>query len=241
MLRNLVSNAIKYTRAGSVVLRATVQGEGCRISVIDSGPGIPVAEQSRVFEEFYQLHNPARDRSMGLGLGLAIVRRLTELLDIDLQLHSVPDEGTRFDLLLPLGSGQLSGHTPEHGFDRAAAQRLKVLVIDDEEAIRTGMATLLGEMGFDAGVAASTREAEALAKHFDPALVLADFRLSGDDDGLKAIEALRRRWPGLPALLISGDTAPDRLLQARDAGIPLLHKPVTAAQLRKAILDAAQP
>ena len=118
------------------------------------------------------------------------------------------------------------------------APRIQVLVVDDEEAIRVGMKTLLEEMGFEVQVAASTDAAIDASRRFRPSIVLADFRLRGEDSGIRAIEALRMVWPELPALLISGDTAPDRLREARGAGVELLHKPVPALALRDSILKA---
>lgn len=244
VLRNLMSNAIKYTRHGLVQVEVRGEAGQCQLTVKDTGSGIPPDEQQRVFEEFYQLENPERDRSKGLGLGLAIVRRLTALLEIDLKLQSVVGEGSRFVLTLPLSPLA----TPEVSMssERLAALQpgpqsaIRVLVVDDEEAIRLGMQTLLGEMGFSVGLAASTESAVALARDFAPHIVLADFRLHGEDDGMRTIAALRYRHPQLPALLISGDTAPDRLQKAHAAGIPLLHKPVSAVPLRAAILKAVE-
>ncbi|WP_165797476.1 ATP-binding response regulator [Solimonas fluminis] len=238
ILRNLLSNAIKYTEQGSVDLSVEPLDDKLRISVSDTGPGIPESEQERVFEEFYQLNNPERDRSKGLGLGLAIVRRLTELLDIDLKLASVPGRGSRFSVDIPV--------TRSPGLPAAEAtmpagplwRHVQVLVIDDEEAIRLGMQTLLEEMGFTVETAASTAAAVEKARDFTPSIVLADFRLRGEDNGIRTIRALRETWPELPALLISGDTAPDRLREARDAGVELLHKPVNAMTLRESILKA---
>ncbi len=241
VLRNLLSNAIKYTETGSVRLQAQRSPRGCRIEIIDTGCGIPAEEQARVFEEFYQLNNPERDRSKGLGLGLAIVRRLTSLLDIDLQLQSVPGEGSCFSVDVPLAQGQSAGPAATADGLADAAPQAQVLVVDDEEAIRLGMQTLLEEMGFGVQVAGSSSEALACARAQQPDIVLADFRLRGDDDGMRVIRGLRTLLPGLPALLISGDTAPDRLREAHEAGIELLHKPVSALQLRRSLLAALPP
>lgn len=239
VLRNLISNAVKYTEHGSVTVAVEVVAGRCRVAVSDTGAGIPEAEQQKVFEEFYQLENPERDRSKGLGLGLAIVRRLSALLDIELSLHSVPGQGSCFTLWLALAAEPLPLPPPPQ--PGSPSQGIRVLVVDDEEAIRLGMTILLEEMGFAVQVAASTETALALAARFAPSIVLADFRLHGDDNGMRTIETLRQQTPRLPALLISGDTAPDRLQKAHAAGIGLLHKPVNRAQLQEAILKAVQP
>lgn len=242
ILRNLLTNAVKYTDRGGVTLSALREDGGVRIAVADSGRGIPALERERIFEEFYQLDNPERDRTKGLGLGLAIVRRLTAMLDIDLDLRSDPGEGTTFELMVPdldlpgddriaPTAASAAGSPPE-----LAGHNLRVLVIDDEEAVRQGMRTLLEAMGFAVILADSGDRAMALASAEPPDIVLADFRLRGADDGLRAVAAIREQRPGMPALLISGDTAPDRLREARRAGLDLLHKPVPAGELRNAIL-----
>ncbi|HSW13640.1 MAG TPA: hybrid sensor histidine kinase/response regulator [Solimonas sp.] len=239
ILRNLLSNAVKYTDSGRIDVSVEYIAGKARVTVADTGRGIPAAEQERVFEEFYQLHNPERDRTKGLGLGLAIVRRLTELLGLDLRLQSTPGSGSRFSIDIPAALRE--ARLPAPVADDAAAQawqHIQVLVVDDEEAIRLGMRTLLEEMGFSVQVAASTDAAIQTARQVTPSIVLADFRLCGDDDGMHAIRSLRTIWPQLPALLISGDTAPDRLREAHDAGIELLHKPVNSLLLRESILKS---
>lgn len=238
ILRNLLSNAIKYTESGRVEVSVQDLAGMLRVTVSDTGPGIPEAEQERIFEEFYQLSNPERDRTKGLGLGLAIVRRLTELLDIELQLQSTPGGGSRFSIDVPAATREGLPVLDVPELSEQPWQHIQVLVVDDEEAIRLGMKTLLEEMGFSVHVVASTEAAIDAARQVPPTIVLADFRLCGDDDGMRAIRALRMVWPQLPALLISGDTAPDRLREAHAAGIELLHKPVNSLLLRESILKA---
>lgn len=240
ILRNLLSNGIKYTEAGQVEVSARTLGRNCRIVVSDSGPGIPVEEQQHVFEEFYQLQNPERDRSKGLGLGLAIVQRMTGLLGIDLHLDSAPGQGCRFTLDVPSASADELTAVAAVAIQTDIPGGTRVLVIDDEEVIRAGMNALLTEMGFEVWTASSMQGALEAAGALRPSVVLADFRLRGDDDGMRAIRALRERWPGLPALLISGDTAPDRLRDAQSGGIELLHKPLGANVLRDSILRAIE-
>lgn len=243
VLRNLMSNAIKYTMSGSVDITVTPVGGGkhLRVAVRDTGIGIPLAERERVFEEFYQLHNPERDRTKGLGLGLAIVRRLTELLGLQLRVESSLGAGSEFSVEIPAAPApEPQAQEPLSTPGRAAAP-IDVLVIDDEEAIRLGMTTLLEELGYGVLALPSTETALKAAAESRPSIVLADFRLRGDDNGLHAIRALRKRWPDLPALLISGDTAPERLREAHAAGVELLHKPVSAAMLHQSILKAVSP
>lgn len=239
VLANLVSNAIKYTARGTVTLSVEREGSVYRVAVRDTGVGIPQSEQEKVFEEFYQIGNAERDRSQGLGLGLAIVRRIGEMLNIKLRMRSTVGIGSEFTLELPCATDAID--VPPAPADAAPAQdipRTRILVVDDEEDVRLGMQTLLEEMGFCVRVAASTEAAVECTRSFEPALVLADLRLRGEDGGLRVIETLRRVWPRLPALLITGDTAPLRLREAHDAGVELLHKPVAADQLREVILRA---
>lgn len=241
IVRNLVENAIKYTPGGEVAVRVAAAGPShWEISVEDTGIGIPPAEHHRVFEEFYQLHNPERDRSRGLGLGLSIVRRLAQLLGIPIALRSSPGFGTRFDLKVPRGDrGDAAG--PQAGRPFGAVESgpslagTRVLVLDDEEAVRQGMETLLQAYGCEVQLAGCVAQAVALCESLRPDIALVDLRLRGEEDGVRAIEQLRSMRPGLPAILISGDTAPDRIKEAHDAGIPLLHKPVAPQVLHESI------
>lgn len=224
VLRNLLENAVKYTRQGWIALDARVTGDTAVLRVRDTGPGIAPQEQDRVFEEFYQLDNPERDRKKGLGLGLAIVRRLVDLMDMGLELHSQLGQGSSFVLTMPLAqAGGVEQPAPAAPWPLG---RLKVLVVDDELAVARAMQVLLEETGCDVAVAADTAEALQRARETRPHIVLADLRLRGEDSGLKTISALRQLYPGLPALIVSGDTAPERLQEVRGAGIELLHKPL---------------
>ena len=256
-LRNLLDNAIKYTQRGEVVLTAKTHEQGFMVEVQDTGPGIALAEQERVFEEFYQLGNPERDRSQGLGLGLSIVRRLAALMQLPLQLRSQPGRGVVVSLLLPPADAPAQP-APTAPAPLPSLQGLDVLVIDDEEAVREGMQALLESLGCTVRVAASTAAAHSLAAVRMPHIVLADYRLRGQDDGVATVRALREQHgqnggknggqsggqsgnattSPLAALLISGDTAPQRLRDAQAAGLVLLHKPVPVGVLVQAIHTA---
>ena len=239
VLRNLIDNALKYTDKGAVCLTARSDGALIEFVLRDSGPGIPLAEQERVFEEFYQLGNPQRDRSRGLGLGLSIVRRLGELLRLDLKMRSALGEGTEFTFRV--AGGQVEAPAPQPV--RAAAPEwpsvrgLRVLVVDDEGAVRDGMRTLLEGLGSEVQVAEGSNEALRLARGGAPDIVLADFRLRGEDDGLLTVRRLRAEHPGLAALIVTGDSAPARLREAHEAGLRLLHKPAGIESLTRAIRE----
>ena len=160
------------------------------------------------------------------------------MLDLDIHVESAPGKGSRFWMDLPADRAQAATVPQEARSDETLTPAVQVLVVDDEEPIRVGMKTLLEEMGFKVEVVASTEAAIDASRQFHPSIVLADWRLRGDDSGMHTIKALRMVWPQLPALLISGDTAPDRLREARGAGVELLHKPVDALELRDSILRA---
>jgi signal transduction histidine kinase/CheY-like chemotaxis protein len=245
ILRNLVDNAMKYTARGSVTLRAGAEAESVRFSVSDTGPGIAPRERERVFEEFYQIGNPERDRAQGLGLGLAIVRRLARLLGTDVELESAPGKGAQFSIRVPRARREPDRAAPSSAPGGAARDGIladaHVLVIDDEPSVRVGMRTLLEAWGCRVTVAGGYAEAQQLVDQhglgFD--LIVADFRLRQHENGIDTVRRLRERLgEDVPALLVSGDTAPERLREAQDSGFPLLHKPVPPEKLQEALLDA---
>lgn len=239
ILRNLLSNAIKYTDDGTIYLSTFLRAGRLYLRVADTGRGIPKNEQKRIFEEFYQVDNPERDRSKGLGLGLSIVKRLAKMLDLELIMHSEPGKGTSFELALPepVEDERETEMPTQNNFQESLPHR-HVLVVDDEADVRAGMQTLLDSMGFSVDVADSTEQAVELATRNPPQLVLADLRLRGRDNGIETIHAIRALVPDVPALLISGDTAPNRIKGAKLAGIEMLHKPVALNILRKSIAQA---
>ncbi len=239
IVRNLLDNSIKYSDAGCISLRAERTADGYAVAIEDSGRGIPESEQNRVFEEFYQLDNPERDRTRGLGLGLAIVKRLVDLLAVRREMTSAPGRGTTFRLVVPAAGSPArdreAGEPLPSRFDR-----LHVLVVDDEAGVRLGMKTLLEGMGCRATLTDGTEQAMSAARADKPDVVLADLRLRGTDNGIEAIRAVRRLYPAVPAVLISGDIAPDRLREAELAAIPMLHKPVPFDLLKQVIAGASR-
>ena len=252
VLRNLLSNAIRYTAQGAVLIRARARAQRVELVVADTGMGMPAHRREEAFEEFVQLHDAGRDAGhdagpdpqQGLGLGLAIVRRLVDLLGLRLVLRSRPGRGTVFALHLaavdeprPLAAPTLA--------DQASGKALTglhpgavVIVIDDNVAIQVAMQTLLRAWGCQVYVAASPTALmpQLMGLQVAPALLLCDSRLRDGEDGIHAISEIREAFnQDVPAILISGDTGPERLREAVASGLPLLHKPVTQAQLREAI------
>lgn len=243
ILRNLLENAIKYTEEGAITIEAEAHEGAWRLAVTDTGRGIPQSEQERVFEEFYQLDNPERNRKKGLGLGLAIVRRLVDLMQLRLDLVSAPGHGSQFTLTLPAAEVEVDKGVVEAPRVPPALEELRVLVVDDESLVRDGMRTLLEELGCRVTLADGTAQAVAAARTEMPDILLADLRLRDGDHGIATVHAIRDLYPGMPALLISGDTAPARLREAHDAKLKLLHKPVPVKVLEQEIVNAvlAQP
>jgi len=234
ILRNLLTNAIRYTERGGVLLACRGRGERVVIEVWDSGVGIPPEAQTRVFEEFSQLHNPERDRAKGLGLGLAIVLRLCRLLGHSLALYSRPGRGTL--MRLTLERSKMVPRVKSAGGVRRRRDGLngvRVLVIDDEALVRKGMESMLGGWGLQVSLADSLEAAVREALAADPQLLIADYRLRDHTTGVEAIRAVEAALGHrLPALLVSGDTAIEGLNEVAQGGYPLLHKPVPPAQLR---------
>jgi signal transduction histidine kinase/CheY-like chemotaxis protein len=234
ILRNLVSNAVNYTDSGGVLIGCR-PGPGVRIQVWDTGRGIPAPQVQQVFEEFYQIDNPERDRSKGLGLGLAIVRRLVDLLGHRLEIVSVVGRGSRFSIEVP--AAQPAAAAPAAPICLGAPKGL-ILVIDDEAMIQEGMRNLLQGWGHSVLCAGSGDDMLALLAR-NPALpdvIICDYRLRGEETGIAVIDRLRARFRSdIPAMLITGDTAPDRLEEVSRSGFLLLHKPVAHGRLRAAI------
>ena len=241
ILRNLVSNAVRHTSSGRVLVGCRRKGESVSVEVWDSGPGIPETMREQIFQEYFQLGNAERDRAQGLGLGLAIVRRLTRLLDCPLTLRSTLGGGSCFSILVPRAGAAIADEDTSLEADLRAISRRLVIVVDDEVEIRAAMTTLLERWGHQVITADSGDTAMRLLADCPtrPDLVICDFRLRREETGLQVIETLRREYnETIPAILITGDTAPERLVEARDSGLLILHKPVSNGRLRAAISNA---
>jgi signal transduction histidine kinase/CheY-like chemotaxis protein len=239
ILRNLVSNALRYTDRGGLLIGCRRRGAGVVLEVWDTGIGIRAADQEAIFREFHQLGNPERDRRKGLGLGLAIARGLARTLGHALTLESTPGRGTVFRLALPLPGADDPPVVEERGTPPASIAHARVLVIDDDEAVREGMGHVLRDWGCHCDLAGTIEEALVLADRHPPDAVVSDYRLRNQYTGADAIAALRlAHGAQLPALLVTGDTAPERLREAAAFGVPLLHKPVRPNELRMVLAAA---
>jgi two-component system, sensor histidine kinase len=235
VLSNLVSNSLRYTESGGIVVACRRRGNVAKIEVWDSGIGIPPEQHERIFEEFYQLNNPARDRSRGLGLGLATVRRIVQLLGHPLWLRSTVGKGSRFTIEVPLADParvQSVAATIEQKVPNLIGGKL-IVVIDDEESVRLGMQSLLESWGCKCIAAMDSAEALRNINGRSPDFIIADLRLRGENTGIDAVRELRMQLGDtIPAVLISGDTATEQLRKVSAAGLTMMHKPLKAVRLR---------
>jgi signal transduction histidine kinase len=249
ILNNLVSNSLRHTIEGGVLIGARRRGKGVRIDVVDTGVGIAAQHQTRVFEEFYQVEPTGRQSARGargMGLGLATVQRLAELLNTRVELSSRLHKGTCVRVLVRSAPAALPAPVPSPvaagiGDEEASLANLRILVIDDERTILEGLIVVLANWGAEVMAAQTRAEALALADSWEqpPDVVVSDLLLQGGDNGLDVIAALERHPRGIGAgtarLLVTGETKPDRLREVASAGITVLYKPVSPRVLRQAI------
>ena len=237
---NLVSNAVRHTGRGAVLVGCRRAGVALRIEVRDSGPGIPPERHAEIFDEFTQLGNPERDRNKGLGLGLAIVSRLAQLLGHRVALRSAPGKGSTFSVTLPRGA-PLPESAPRPAPDAADVSGMLVAVVDDDPVVLEAMAALLAKWGCATVCAGSGGELlRGLAGTTRvPDLLVCDYRLRGGESGLDAVEAVREEFNAdIAAAIVTGDTGPERLREVESSGLAILHKPVNPARLRALLAEA---
>ncbi|UKJ78058.1 ATP-binding protein [Azospirillum brasilense] len=236
MVRNLVENAIRYTERGVIRLECHPLDGHAGIQVRDTGIGISSEQMSWIFEEFYQVGNPERDRNQGLGLGLAIVQKLSALLGHPVEVRSELGKGSVFRISVPLGDATespapaLPAREPERG-------RLAVL-IDDDAIVLMGLRSIFQDWGYDTIVASSTEEAlnRLRAAGRRPDVMVADYRLREHKVGTEAILRIRElAGVPVPAVLLTGDSGPDVMQEAERHGIGVMFKPVTARLLQEAL------
>lgn len=249
ILNNLVSNSLRHTTEGGILVGARRRGKGVRIEVWDSGIGIAPHHQARVFEEFYQVPQgrPTGREARGMGLGLATVQRLAALLNTRVELRSQPHKGTCVRALVRAAdpvAARPALAAPAPGAlvdDDLRLDDVRVLIIDDEHTILEGLQVVLSNWGAEVMAAQTRGEALALAGTWDrpPDLVISDLLLQGGDNGLDVLAALERHPRGIGAatarLLVTGETKPDRLREVARAGVAVLYKPVSPKVLRQAI------
>ncbi|PWC37981.1 histidine kinase [Azospirillum sp. TSO35-2] len=240
MLRNLVENAIRYTESGRVLIDCTVQGDRLRIEVRDTGCGIPADQLGRIFEEFHQVGNPERDRAQGLGLGLAIVRRLSKLLDHPVDVRSCPGGGSLFSVAVPYAamSAEPAALPPAKPAPVNGAHQRLAVVVDDDVIVLMGLEAMLREWGYEVLAADSTdRALERLTKAGRrPDVLIVDYRLRGGRIGTEAVVRIRAMYDrNIPGIIVTGEIGAEPQSDAVAHGLGLLHKPVTPRLLEAAL------
>jgi len=249
ILRNLVSNALRYTSTGGVLVGLRRRGNAVLVGVWDTGIGVAAEQQDEIFEEFRRLPQASDRTGRGAGLGLSIVRRASRMLGHRMVVRSIPGRGSFFGIVVPLSEQPPVCLTrPNHVGDGASdgctgPQSLRgrsVQLIDDEPHVLQGLSVLLTGWGMQVSGASSAAQALEAGSAARPDLIIADYRLEGPATGLDAIATLRRRWGDLPAIVVTADHAADVQQEVSAAGLHLLHKPVRPARLRSLITHVIQ-
>ena len=242
IVENFVTNAIRYTAHGSVHIACQTEGASAHIAVRDTGQGIPQSELDKIFDEYYQLDNPARERSKGLGLGLAIVQHIAELLNHKLDVHSEPGIGSTFSVLVPLGAEReepaADTQPAEISIPQQGAQ--VVLFVDDDPAIVDATCMLLRASGFRVYSATNGDEAlEHIGSGVQPDILVSDYRLPGYT-GVELIRRARRIAPleNLPSIVLTGDTSLKQIESEQLENCSIMHKPVDSDRLLSLITNA---
>jgi signal transduction histidine kinase/ActR/RegA family two-component response regulator len=234
ILRNLIQNAIRYTDHGGLLIAARRRGDRIRIDIVDSGIGIPADKLTQIFEEFYQVANAARDHRQGLGLGLSIVSRLARLIGADTLVRSQEGQGTWFTVTVPVDA---SAHAPARPLATTeVVTGRRIMVIEDDAKVRAGLELLLESWSCEVIGAESAQEAleagERAEWRFDA--IIADHRLGDGLSGTEtALEISKRARRLIPTLIVTGDTAPERIREVHASGFEMMHKPVAPDELAR--------
>ncbi|MDD5028954.1 MAG: hybrid sensor histidine kinase/response regulator [Rhodoferax sp.] len=255
VLGNLLGNAVRYTQRGGVLLtlRPAHGGDGYWLEVWDTGLGIAQADQARIFDPYVQVANRERDRTKGLGLGLAIVRHVSDLLGVGLSVHSKLGRGSCFRLQLPgalrVSDAQLAAPAAQPNQSTGTPELVsqlhgkRILLIDDDPMIQTAMQALMGSWGVDLR-SARTGEAnitQVCGRHWQPDCVLCDFRLPGAMDGLEMLDYLQDCFPQAVGILQTGELVQTVQARAEEAGYMVLFKPVDPVVLAATLSAVFKP
>jgi PAS domain S-box-containing protein len=234
VLKNLVSNALKYTRQGSVVVYCRRESGLLRIEVRDTGIGIPASQLAYIYDEFYQVGVPGHSARDGYGLGLSIVQRLVKLLNARLDVTSEVGKGSVFALLVPLAHSTARESKPDEARVEpapSASRQKRVLLVEDDASVRAATSMLLRVEGYRVTAVASLAEAVRAAAQEAPELLVTDYHLAGGELGTEVITAVRGRVRSdLQAILLTGDTAVIKQVRS-DPNLRILGKPVEAEEL----------
>ena len=238
VLFNLLGNAIKYTEQGKITVASGTDQGRVFFEVADTGIGMHDNELERIWEEFYQVDNPTRDRSKGIGLGLAIVQRLASLMDAQLQCDSVPGVGSQFRLWLPVSEEipELIRNEVDEALDVCQGNHELILIIEDDLEILNAYHDLLSQWNFIPLLAQNEKQAMNLVKEFgdEIKMLICDYRLTGNTTGNVLIENIRQLLgKPVPAIMITGDTAVKEIELFSDLKIPLMFKPLNSGVLNQ--------
>jgi len=235
MLRNLISNAIRYTDSGGVVVRCHCQPESIELEVADTGIGIRPETLPHIFEEYYQADNPHRDRRKGLGLGLAIVRRIENLLGTKVQVTSTPGVGSVFSFSVPRGDPSFIVQPFVITHSQYDLNGCVVALVEDDRDIRELSSDMMEQWGCQV---VAGEYADDVMRKLDiagqrPDLLVCDYRLPHGMTAIHVIRRMRELWGNdLPVVVLTGDTASETLHEIRASGAILLHKPIAPVRLR---------
>lgn len=238
ILRNIVGNAVKYTEHGGILVGARRRGDRGVIQVWDTGIGVAPEHMSQIFEEYFQISNPERDKTRGLGLGLAIVRRLAKLIDGEVNCRSRLGRGTVFEISLPLAGGRLSGDkspfpsaSADPG-DLSGVMGRRIVVIEDDVLVAKAIVQSLEALGMEVTAFNDADDALASLKIADADFYISDFRLPGRLDGIQLLDAIQRRAAKpISAVLLTGDTSPNQIDLSASSNWNVLFKPVDLPKL----------
>ncbi len=235
VLRNLISNAIRYTPRGRVLVGCRRRRDGLMICVHDTGIGVEAEHLEAIFSAYYQVPAGGRARTTGIGLGLSIVERISTLLSLRREVRSQPGRGSMFAVVVPYGRSRGRSRAPAVTPTAARAHSLAIAVIDDDPGIRLGLAATLQKWGHRPIAAATATEAvvQFIGADLSPDFIISDYHLSGAVKGDAAIEEVRREFDRAPpAAIMTSDPDPKLAVTARERGLTLLAKPISLIELR---------
>ncbi|WP_244433553.1 hybrid sensor histidine kinase/response regulator [Azospirillum sp. B506] len=245
IVRNLLANAIRYTQRGGILLGLRKRDGQWRIEVWDTGFGIPQDKLDVIFDEFHQLTNPARDATRGLGLGLAIVRRLSVLLSAPVDVQSRSGRGSVFAVTVDRLDGDdapadapAASTAADHATAGVPLDGMRILVVDDDSMVLSGLLLTLESWGCAFVSASNMREVFAAVDGLEgpPDAILTDLRLPGKVSGFDVIDRVRKLFKAdIPAVVLTGETAPESLLEGQRRGCAFLHKPLHPGELRRVL------
>lgn len=237
VLRNLIANAIKYTRKGGVLVAVRRGDNDVRLQVWDTGPGISPEHQQRMYEEFYQGDNPQRDRTQGLGLGLAIVRRICALLDLKISCRSQVGRGTVMEVVLPRSCDEVVEQAlTQEKVLLPNLQGLRFVVVEDSREVKAALTVWLESMGVAVSAYARAEDALAAPDLLSADFFLSDYRLPGDLTGIDFLNAVQARCDkAIHGILLTGDTSTGFIEMATASGWPILFKPLQLAKFNQVL------